>query len=280
MTGLLGSTPVSEIVELALGLLAAGVVTGVLAGLFGVGGGAVIVPVLAELFHHIGVADDVEMQLAVGTSLAIIIPTSIRSFRSHQLRGSVDEVALKAWIVPVIIGAVLGGGVAGYVGSDALKVVFAVFAAAMSANLIFGRDGRRIADELPGRAVTGLWGFVIAVLSALIGIGGGTLGTLFLTLYGRPIHKAIGTSAGLGALISIPAALAYVVAGLPHLDKLPPLSIGYVSLIGVALMAPVSVLCAPIGVRIAHGLSKRKLTITFGIFLALVSARFVQDLLT
>jgi uncharacterized membrane protein YfcA len=280
VTDLFGATPISEIVELALALLAAGVVTGVLAGLFGVGGGAVIVPVLAELFDHIGVRDDVEMQLAVGTSLAIIIPTSIRSFRSHQARGSVDEVALKAWIVPVMVGAVLGAGVAGYVTSDTLKWVFAIFAAAMSANLIFGREDWRLAEELPGRAVIGLWGFVIAVLSALIGIGGGTLGTLFLTLYGRPIHKAIGTSAGLGALISIPAALAYVAAGWPHTAALPPLSLGFVSLIGVALMAPVSVLCAPIGVRIAHGLSKRKLTVAFGIFLALVSARFVQDILT
>jgi uncharacterized membrane protein YfcA len=280
VSDLLGATPISEIVELALALLAAGVVTGVLAGLFGVGGGAVIVPVLAELFHHLGVGDDVEMQLAVGTSLAIIIPTSIRSFRSHQARGSVDEVALKAWILPVMVGAVLGAGVAGYVTSDTLKWVFAVFAAAMSANLIFGREDWRLAGELPGRWVISLWGFVIAVLSALIGIGGGTLGTLFLTLYGRPIHRAIGTSAGLGALISIPAALAYVAAGWPHMTALPPLSLGFVSLIGVALMAPISVLCAPIGVRIAHGLSKRKLTIAFGIFLALVSARFVQDLLT
>lgn len=275
-----GATPVSEIVELALALLAAGVVSGVLAGLFGVGGGAVIVPVLAELFDHIGVADDVEMQLAVGTSLAIIIPTSIRSFRSHRLRGSVDDAALKAWILPVTLGALLGAGVAGYVTSDTLKWVFAIFAAAMSANLLFGREDWRLADELPSGTTIGVWGFIIAVLSALIGIGGGTLGTLFLTLYGRPIHKAIGTSAGLGALISVPAALAYVAAGWPHLDKLPPLSIGFVSLIGVVLMAPVSVLCAPIGVRIAHGLSKRKLTIAFGIFLALVSARFIQDILT
>lgn len=277
---MLGGAPISELVELAAALLAAGLVTGVLAGLFGVGGGAVIVPVLAELFDHLGVGDDVEMQLAVGTSLAIIIPTSIRSFLSHRRRGSVDEVALKTWIAPVIVGAVLGAGIAGYVTSDTLKWVFAVFAAAMSLNLIFGREDWRLGDELPGRTVIGFWGFVIAVLSALIGIGGGTLGTLFLTLYGRPIHRAIGTSAGLGALISVPAALAYVIAGLPHLAQLPPLSVGFVSVIGVVLMAPVSVLAAPIGVRIAHGLSKRKLTIAFGIFLALVSARFVQDLLT
>ncbi|GLK81309.1 sulfite exporter TauE/SafE family protein [Methylopila turkensis] len=272
--------PLRELVELGLGLVAAGLVTGVLAGLFGVGGGAVIVPVLAELFDHIGVRNDVEMQLAVGTSLAIIIPTSIRSFLSHRARGSVDEAALRAWIAPVIAGALLGVGIAAYVTSDALKVVFAAFAAGMSANLLFGRESWRIASELPSRVVTGLWGFVFAVLSALIGIGGGTLGTLFLSLYGRPIHKAIGTSSALGTLIAAPAALGYAVAGVPHLADLPPLSLGYVSLIGVAVLAPVSVLAAPLGVRIAHGLTKRQLAVAFGLFLALTSLRFAYDLAT
>jgi uncharacterized membrane protein YfcA len=276
----LASLPLRELVELALGLVAAGVITGVLAGVFGVGGGAVIVPVLAELFDHIGVPEALQMQLAVGTSLAIIIPTSIRSYRAHRARGSVDEDALKAWVAPVAVGAVAGVAVAAYVGSDALKAVFALFALAMSANLLFGSADRRLADGLPSRWVTGLWGFLIAVLSALIGIGGGTLGTLFLTLHNRPIHKAIGTSSALGALIAIPAALGYAVAGLPHMGELPPLSIGFVSLIGLVLMAPISVLAAPLGVRIAHLLTRRQLTIAFGLFLALVSVRFAFDIAT
>ena len=277
---LVSAIPLRELVELGLGLLAAGVITGVLAGLFGVGGGAIIVPVLAELFDHIGVADSVEMQLAVGTSLAVIVPTSLRSFRAHRARGTIDEAALKAWILPVALGAVAGAAIAAFVTSDALKAVFAVFALFMSANLLFGRESWRLSSELPSRAVTGVWGFVIAVLSALIGIGGGTLGTLFLQLHGRPIHTAIGTSSGLGALISIPAALGYVIAGWPHMAELPPLSLGFVSLVGVAILAPVSVLSAPLGVRIAHGLSRRTLTIAFGLFLTLVSARFFYDLAT
>lgn len=276
----IASLPLGELVELGLGLIVAGVITGVLAGVFGVGGGAVIVPVLAELFEHVGVADDVEMQLAVGTSLAIIIPTSIRSFRGHRARGSIDEEALKAWLIPVAVGAILGVGVAAYVTSDVLKSIFAVFAALMSANLLFGRSDWRLADGLPSRAVTGAWGFVIAILSALIGIGGGTLGTLFLTLHNRPIHKAIGTSSALGTLIAVPAAIGYALAGLPHLAALPPLSIGYVSLIGFVLMAPISVLSAPVGVRIAHGLTRRQLTVAFGLFLAFVACRFVYDIAT
>ncbi|GLK75101.1 UPF0721 transmembrane protein [Methylopila jiangsuensis] len=277
---LVSAIPLRELVELGLGLLAAGVITGVLAGLFGVGGGAIIVPVLAELFDHIGVADSVEMQLAVGTSLAVIVPTSLRSFRAHRARGTIDEAALKAWILPVALGAAAGAAIAAFVTSDALKAVFAVFALAMSANLLFGRESWRLSSDLPSRVVTGVWGFVIAVLSALIGIGGGTLGTLFLQLHGRPIHTAIGTSSGLGALISIPAALGYVIAGWPHMAELPPLSLGFVSLVGVAILAPVSVLSAPLGVRIAHGLSRRTLTIAFGLFLTLVSARFFYDLAT
>lgn len=277
---LVSAIPLRELFELGLGLLAAGVITGVLAGLFGVGGGAIIVPVLAELFDHIGVADSVEMQLAVGTSLAVIVPTSLRSFRAHRARGTIDEAALRAWILPVALGAVAGAAIAAFVTSDALKAVFAVFALFMAANLLFGRESWRLSSELPSRAVTGVWGFVIAVLSALIGIGGGTLGTLFLQLHGRPIHTAIGTSSGLGALISIPAALGYVIAGWPHMAELPPLSLGFVSLVGVAILAPVSVLSAPLGVRIAHGLSRRTLTIAFGLFLTLVSARFFYDLAT
>lgn len=277
---MIASLPLAELLELGLGLVVAGVLTGLLAGLFGVGGGAVIVPVLAELFDHIGVADDVEMQLAVGTSLAIIIPTSIRSFRAHRARGSIDDDALKVWLAPVALGAVTGVGIAAYVSSDALKLIFVAFAAAMSANLIFGRSDWRLADGLPRPAVTATWGFAIAVLSALIGIGGGALGALFLTLHNRPIHRAVGTSAALGTLIAVPGAIGYALAGLPHLGDLPPLSVGYVSLIGFLLMAPISVATAPLGVRIAHGMSRRQLSVAFGLFLAFVALRFAYDVAT
>jgi uncharacterized membrane protein YfcA len=273
------SLPNGELATLAAYLALGGVVAGILAGLFGVGGGAIIVPVLAELFDHFGVPDEVAMPLAVGTSLAIIIPTSLRSFASHRARGSVDEAALRAWILPAAAGAVTGAAIASSIGSDALRMVFALFAVSMAANLLFGREHWRLAENLPSRPVVALWGFLIAVLSALIGIGGGALGVLFLTLYNRPIHEAVGTTAGLGALIAVPGAIAYAVAGLPHLGDLPVLSVGFVSVIGFALMAPISVLTAPIGVRIAHGLTKRQLRLAFGLFLATVSTRFFWEVL-
>lgn len=274
------SLPMSELLWLAGALALGGMVTGVLAGVFGVGGGAVIVPVLAELFHHLDVADRFDMHLAVGTSLAIIIPTAIRSYLAHRKRGSVDPVALRAWLAPVAVGSLAGVLIAALVSSDALKVVFALFALAMSANLLFGRDDWRLADDLPGFATTAAWGFGIGALSALIGIGGGALGALFLTAHNRPIHVAIGTSSGLGALIAIPGAIGYAVAGFPHQAELPPLSVGYVSLIGFALMAPISVLVAPLGVRLAHGLTRPQLRRAFGCFLALVAVRFLWDLAT
>jgi uncharacterized membrane protein YfcA len=277
---LLASIPNGELATLAIGLVIAGIFGGVLAGVFGIGGGAVLVPVLAELFDRLDVAEDAQMHLAVGTSLAIIIPTTLRSLGAHRARGSVDEVALKAWIVPAAVGAAVGSAIAAVASSDALKIVFAVFALSMSANLLFGRPDWRIADVLPARPITALWGFVIAILSVLIGIGGGALATLFLTLYGRPIHKAVGTSAGLGALIAIPGAIGYAIAGWPHLAELPPLSIGYVSVVGLMLTAPISVLAAPLGVRLAHGLSKATLRRAFGVYLALVATRFLFDLAT
>lgn len=272
------SLPVGELLSLGAGLLAAGVVTGVLAGLFGVGGGAVIVPVLAELFAHLHMAKGLEMQLAVGTSLAIIIPTSLRSFQAHRARGAVDMSVLKAWAPGVVLGCVIGAAAASFFRSEWLKAIFAIFALSMSARLIFAKASWTIADELPGRAGMAGYGLFIGLVSALMGIGGGTYGSLIMTLHNRPIHQAIATSAGLGAIIAVPGALAFVVAGWPHMAELPPLSLGFVSLIGVLLMAPVSTLVAPIGVRLAHGLTKRKLEVGFGLFLAAVAAHFALSL--
>ena len=273
------SLPIGELASLGAGLLLAGVVTGVLAGLFGVGGGAVIVPVLAELFSHLHMAKGLEMQLAVGTSLAIIIPTSIRSFQAHRARGAVDMAVLKAWAPGVVLGCFIGAAAASLFRSEWLKGVFAVFSLLMAARMLFAKASWTIADTLPGRLGMAAYGVFIGVISALMGIGGGTYGSLIMTLHNRPIHQAIATSSGLGAIIALPGTLAFVVAGWPHMAELPPLSLGFVSLLGVALMAPISTLVAPIGVRLAHGLTKRKLEIGFGLFLAAVAAHFAVSLL-
>lgn len=275
---LLAGLPLADLVALAAALVAAGAVVGVLAGLFGVGGGAVMVPVLYQLFALIGVPEEVRMHLSVGTSLAVIIPTSIRSFRGHLARGAVDMDTLRAWAVPVVLGVVGGAFIAAYASATVLKAVFAVVAILNGLKLLIGRDDWRLADDLPGRAGLSAYGLVIGVLSALMGIGGGVFGNMIMTLHNRPIHQAVATSAGLGVLISIPGAVGYAWAGWPRLDLLPPLSLGYVSAIGAALLIPTSVWLAPLGVRLAHGFSKRRLEIAFGLFLMFVGLRFVISL--
>ena len=270
--------PLSELGFLAAALLIAGGVTGVLAGLFGVGGGAILVPVLYEVFAVLGVPEQVRMALCVGTSLAIIVPTSVRSFASHRARGAVDMGVLRAWAVPVVLGVLGGSAVARYAEPWVFKAVFAFVASTMAAKLLFGREGWRIADDLPSGLPLRLYGFVIGILSALMGIGGGALSTMMMTFHGRPIHNAIATSAGFGVLISIPGTLGYMVAGWPRMDLLPPLSLGYVSLIGFALMFPTSILTAPLGVRLAHALPRRKLEVAFGLFLVFAAARFLYAL--
>lgn len=274
--------PYAELALLAVALLAAGAVTGILAGVFGVGGGAVIVPVLYELFTLLAVPEEVRMPLCVGTSLAVIIPTSIRSFNAHRAKGMVDMSIVKIWAVPVVIGVLAGGVIARYAPADVFKAVFVVVAGLSSLRLLLGKDSWKLADNMPSNPVMRLYGIVIGVLSALMGIGGGQLSSLFMTFYGRPIHQAVATSSGLGVLISIPGALGYIYAGWPKAAEFPgvaalqmPLALGYVSLIGFVLFVPTSIWTAPIGARLAHALPKRKLEILFGLFLATVCLRFV-----
>ena len=272
------SQSMSQFGLLGLALLASGAATGLLAGVFGVGGGAVIVPILYWCFGFLGVPEDIRMPLCVGTSLAVIIPTSIRSFNAHRAKGAADTSIVRAWAVPVVLGVLVGSLIARYAPAGVFKGVFAGVAFVSAIRLLFGRDSWRLPGELkPGPLMT-TYGLGIGVLSTLMGIGGGQLSNLFMTLYGRPIHQAVATSAGLGVLISIPGALGAIYAGWPQMSRLPPLSVGYVSLIAFALMVPMSMWTAPIGARLAHSLSKRRLELAFGIFLLLVSMRFLASL--
>jgi len=283
---MLAGVSVTELLLLAAGMLAAGAVTGLLAGVFGVGGGAVIVPVLYELFRILGVPDEIRMPLCIGTSLAIIIPTSIRSFEAHRKRGAVDLSILRVWAIPVIAGVVVGGLIARYAPAELFKAVFVVVAGVSALRLLFGKDSWRFADDIPGKALMRVYGVAIGVLSALMGIGGGQLSSLFMTFYGRPIHQAVATSSGLGVLISIPGALSYIYAGWPRAAEFPevaiiqpPLALGYISLVGLVLFVPPSILTAPAGARLAHALPKRRLEMLFGAFLLLVAGRFLFDLI-
>lgn len=276
---MLAGIPLGDLAFLAVSLVAAGALTGLLAGVFGVGGGAVIVPILYEVFRVIGVVDEVRMPLAVGTSLAVIIPTSIRSFNAHRAKGMVDMSILKVWAIPVVVGVLVGSWIARYAPADLFKIVFVVIALISAIRLLFAADRWQFGKDMPGKPLMIIYGWVIGVLSALMGIGGGQLSSLFMTFYGRPIHQAVATSSGLGVIISIPGALGFIYAGWPKMAILPPLSLGYVSLIGFILFIPTSIWTAPIGARLAHRLSKRRLEVVFGLFLLIVAARFIWSLL-
>jgi uncharacterized membrane protein YfcA len=271
--------PLSELAWLAAVIVAGGVVSGFLAGLFGIGGGAIIVPVLYEVFRVIGVPDEIRMQLCIGTSLAIIIPTTIRSYVAHRARGAVMPDVLRIWMIPMVAGVGLGSALATFAPQSVFKIAFIVLAAIIAARLLFGGDRWRLGDELPGKAGMIAYGLGIGLAGSLMGVSGGSMSTMVLTLYGKPIHAAVGTAAGLGVPLTIAGTLGYVLAGLPHQAQTPPLSLGFVSLIGVVLMAPVSSWVAIFGVRAAHALPKRQLEIAFGIFLLLVSIRFVVSLI-
>jgi uncharacterized membrane protein YfcA len=267
--------PASELAWLAGLIVVGGVVTGILAGLFGIGGGALIVPVLYEVFGVLGVPPEVRMQLCVGTSLAIIVPTTFSSYRAHRARGAVMEDVVRVWSLPAVAGVLLGAVIAAFAPGWVFQLTFALIASVIALRLLIGRDDWRVADDLPQGPELQVYGFGVGLSSALMGVSGGSVSNMILTLHGKPIHRAVATSAGLGVPITIAGAVGFMLAGLPKQGLMPPLSIGFVSLIGFALMAPVSSFTAPYGARLAHALPKRWLEIGFGMFLLIVSARFV-----
>ena len=271
--------PAGDLVWLAAAVLAAGIVTGILAGLFGIGGGAVIVPVLFEAFRVFGVPEEVRMQLCIGTSLAIIVPTAWRSYQAHRARGLVVPEVLRLWTVPVIVGVAVGSLAAAVAPAGFFKIAFVVIAGIIASKLLLGRKSWVIGSELPGRAVMRGYGFLMGLASSLMGISGGSLVTILLTLYRKTIHQAVATASGIGVPITIAGTVGYALAGLPRQALLPPLSIGFVSLIGVVLMAPISSLSAGYGARLAHALPKRRLEIIFAVFLLAVMFRFLISLI-
>ena len=273
------AVPLNELLILAAAIVAGGVVAGVLAGLFGVGGGVVVVPVLYEVFRLFEVPDNVHMQLCIGTSLAIMVPTNIRSYRAHRAKGAVLTKVVRQWTPGVVAGIAIGSAIATVAPSPVFKIAFAVVGAIISGKLLFGRESWRIGDELPEGPLARLYGLGVGLMAALTGVSGGSLATMVLSLYGKPIHQAVATSAGIVVPIAIAGTLGYVAAGLPHQSELPPFSIGFVSLIGLVLMAPVASLTAPYGAKLAHALPRRALEVAFGLFLLAASLRFLMSLL-
>lgn len=267
-----------ELLPFIIGLALSGAVAGFLAGLFGVGGGAVLVPGFYQMLGSLGVSDDIRMHIAVGTSLAIIVPTSLLSFRKHNERGTVDLELLKSFVISVPVGVICAAMVTVYISGASLRAIFAIMAFIISMKLLFAKDGWNIGTQIPGNPIRFFAGWLIGFLSTFMGIGGGVFNNTFMTMYGRAIHQSVSTSSGVGVLIAIPGVFGYIWAGW-GIDALPMYSLGYVNMLMVVMVIPITLLMVPIGVRVAHAISKRQLQIGFGIFLLVVSMRFFVSLI-
>ena len=261
---------------IALVLLAVGAVAGVLAGLLGVGGGIVIVPVLFVLSDRLGVPNEAAMHFAVATSLATIIPTSVSSARSHHKKGGIDGDMLRAWGPFIFIGSALGGWLATGFSARTLSLVFGIIALLVSFNMV-----RKVSLVL-AKAPPGSWAGRVAIatpigiISAMMGIGGGTLSVPAMTLLSFPVHRAVGTAAIFGLVIALPGVVVFAGAG-QDIDGLLPGSLGYVNLPAAILISATTFLCAPVGVRLAHALSPRKLKLAFALFLAMSALNMLAE---
>ncbi|MBE7637294.1 TSUP family transporter [Sneathiella sp. P13V-1] len=257
---------------LGAALIGTGIVAGILAGLLGVGGGIVIVPVLYHLLSYVGVAEEVRMHVAVGTSLATIILTSISSARAHHKKGAIDVKLLKSWGIIIFLGVLGGTWMASIVNAKILTGVFAVLALLVAANMAFRPDGAHLADKLPSSPLKEVLALFIGWFSAMMGIGGGTFSVPILTLFNYPIRQAVGTAAAIGLIIAIPGTIGFLAAGM-NVTDLPPGNLGYVNILGFLIIVPMTMLFAPVGAHIAHTINTGMLKKAFAFFLFLTSLR-------
>ena len=259
-------------------LLIGGLAAGIMAGLFGVGGGAILVPVLYEVFGHAGIDESIRTHMSVATSLAVILPTGIRSAMGHQEKGSIDWKFVKLIAPFIVIGVIIGIFIAKEINGEELRLIYAVMVLIVAAYLLWSRQNPDVRLKWPADWVTKLYGVFTGGLSTLMGIGGGTFSSSYMTSFGRSIHQAVGTAAAIGPIIALPAILGYIWAGLGH-PSLPQGSIGFISLIGAILILPASLLAAPWGVKLAHTLSRSHLELMFALFLLSVGVRFLWSVI-
>ena len=265
------------LLTLAAVAASAGVVGGILAGLLGVGGGIVIVPALYLALSLTDMEPGLTMQLAVGTSLATIIFTSLSSAWGHYQRGVIDTKLLRLWAPSILGGVVLGGVLGGLVDGRILIAVFAVVAALVALDMVFRKTATGAAERSFSKPAWAFFGVLAGAISAMMGIGGGTVCVPLLNFLGYDIRRAVGTAAAIGFVIGVPGAITYALTGLGAED-LPPFSVGYVNLLAVAIIIPLSTTFARVGVRIAHAIPHRALRLSFGLFLSLTSLRMFVDL--
>ncbi|WBH15036.1 sulfite exporter TauE/SafE family protein [Sphingomonas radiodurans] len=262
-----------------IGLLVAGLLAGFAAGVFGIGGGFVVVPALLVVLPLLGGMPSEYAHVAIGTSAATIIMTSVRSLRSHAKRGAVDFEMLRGWAPWIVGGAVLGVMLADRINGRALIAIFASGVLLMSVNFLVPTLGNRVVSQtLPTGPLRASIAGGLGTFSALLGIGGGTIAIMVMTLCGRTIHRAIATASGIGTLIAVPSAIGFAIIGL-HAPGLPWGSLGYVNLPATAAVASMSMLTAPLGVAAAHSLPADLLKRAFGVYLLVIGTLMLRNAL-
>jgi uncharacterized membrane protein YfcA len=264
---------------LILAVLGAGFAAGFAGGLFGIGGGIVTVPALYAVFRSFDIADGPSLKTAIGTSLAVIIVTSLRALGAHRRAGHVDMDVLRAWAPWIALGAAAGGLVARHAPAEFLTIVFAAGALFIGWRRLFGkkRGEGAAGPDLSRKRIHIPIGLGTGLFSALMGLGGGAVGVMVMTWSGRTIHQAVGTASGFGVAVAVPGALGFIISGLGH-EGLPPLSAGFVNLPAFAAMAAASAIAAPMGARLAHRMKGDLLSKLFGLYVLSAAAGLVWDM--
>ncbi len=268
----------SQLLPMLALLLAIGAIAGVIAGLLGVGGGIVLVPAFYYTFASLGYDSVMLMQICVATSLATIVFTSVRSVLSHNKKGVVDWDILRGWAPGIAIGALLGVLTARGMKSESLMIVFGVLGVIVGLYLAFGKQSWRLGDQMPGGIARAIASPVLGFLSVLMGIGGGSFGVPMMTLYGRPIHRAVATAAGFGVIIAVPSVLGFLLSGWGVEGK-PPLTFGLVNLPAFVIVISMTLLTAPLGVKIAHSMDPKPLKRVFAAFIMLMALNMLRKAL-
>ena len=271
----MGGFEVSQLAVLLAVLLAVGGFAGVIAGLLGVGGGIVLVPAFYYTFSSLGFGGGQLMQICVATSLATIVFTSIRSVQSHHKKGAVDWDILKGWAPGIVVGAVIGVLVARELRSETLTMIFGVLGMIVGLYMAFGKSSWRIGEEMPGIVGRSVLSPSVGFLSVLMGIGGGSFGVPIMTLFGRPIHRAVATAAGFGLIIAVPSVIGFLLTGHDVQGK-PPFTVGYVNLVAFVIVVSMTLITAPWGVKLAHRMDPKPLKFAFAIFLILVALNMLR----
>ena len=266
-----------NLISLVFLTLLSGCIAGILAGLLGVGGGIVVVPLLYYVLNYLNYDQSIIMHVAVGSSLLIIVPTSIRSAIQHKNRGSFDQKVFRKWIIPLLLGAIIGSVVAGYATFEVLTGIFAAVATLVSIEMFLNRKTKQ-SKVLPSNILFQVSPIIIGLVSVMMGIGGGSLSVPIMNYAGIEMRKAVGTSAAFGTLIAIPGSIGFIIGGLGQ-PFLPPFSFGYVNLIAFGLIVPATLLTVPIGVNFSHRVSQNKLRKLFGLFLGVTAIKMFTDVI-